>query len=106
RPHVEDHDVVRQLVLGNAGNPAGLFERVQLLSAYPARGAYNPRHSISAAMAGGTRLTIGAPSAASLRTSLDEIGIGSIWKNSTRSGRRSSDRTWSSFSRGKPGRVA
>src|SRR5678815_3423929 len=74
RPHVEDHDVVRQLVLGNAGNPAGLFERVQLLSAYPARGAYNPRHSISAAMAGGTRLTIGAPSAASLRTSLDEIG--------------------------------
>ena len=34
-----------------------------------------------------------APSAASLRTSLDEIGIGSMSKNSTRSGQRSSDRT-------------
>ena len=26
RPHVEDHDVLGQLLLGEAGDPAGLFE--------------------------------------------------------------------------------
>ena len=91
RPHVEDHDVVRQLVLGDAGDPAGLFERAQAPSAYPGSPAVQPepldlvgdrrRHEVP---------SIGAPSGANLRMSLDEIGIGSMSKNSTRSGRRSS----------------
>src|SRR5439155_1664838 len=29
RPHVEDHDVLRQLLLGESGDAAGLFERIQ-----------------------------------------------------------------------------
>jgi len=42
RPHVEDHDVVRQLVLGDAGDAAGLFDGVQLHSAYPREWAIQP----------------------------------------------------------------
>src|SRR6476646_5776074 len=43
RPHVEDHDAFRHLVLGDAGDPAGLFERAQARSAYPESAAVQPQ---------------------------------------------------------------
>src|SRR5262249_56917054 len=100
RPHVEDDDVLGQLLLGEAGDPACLFEGRQVPSK-----RYSPRASINSATAGGTSSSIGSPRATRSRISSDETCSGSISKNCTRSGwgRRSST-DWSR-AHGYPGPV-
>ena len=112
RPHVEDGDVGRQLLLAEGGDAASLLERCQV-GQLPRSGGgsvmhpfkvgqkcsggsrpdqaprYRPRRSISAATAGGTRSSIGSPAATRSRTSDDETASGVIGNSSIRSGRDS-----------------
>src|SRR5204862_1114665 len=54
-PHVENQDVLRQLLLGESGDPASMFERRQLNPVYPGRTEVNRRRTAPALRSDGRR---------------------------------------------------